>query len=72
MPGNLKAPQLELIHHMIQSESLKRSEIAFVANCSKQTVTRIRCNLEAFGNVSTVSDALEVSPNPCLKPFANT
>ena len=51
MPANLKVPQLEQIHHMIQSESLDRSEIAFVANCSKQAITRIRQNLQAFGNV---------------------
>lgn len=40
-----------MIHHMIQSKSLNRSEIAFAANCSKQAVTYIRRNLEAFGNV---------------------
>lgn len=51
MPANLKAPRLEQIHHMIQSESLARSEIAFVANCSKQAITRICQNLQAFGNV---------------------
>lgn len=48
---NLKAPQLELIHHMIENESLTGPQIAHAANCSKQLVTRIRRNLQAFGNV---------------------
>jgi transposase len=51
MPANLKPPQLEEIRHMIESGSLNRSEIAFVANCSKQAVTNIRQNLQAFGDV---------------------
>ncbi|KAH8431667.1 uncharacterized protein LDX57_009322 [Aspergillus melleus] len=51
MPANLKAPQLEQIQHKIENGSSKRAKIAFVAGCSKQAVTYIRQNLEAFGNV---------------------
>jgi transposase len=36
---------------MIQSQSLTSSQIAYVANCSKQSIIRIRYNLQAFGNV---------------------
>ncbi|OJD14030.1 hypothetical protein AJ78_05577 [Emergomyces pasteurianus Ep9510] len=54
MPANLKVPRLELIHHIFN-----RSEIAFVANYSKQTITRIRHNLKAFGNVSAPRNGAE-------------
>ena len=51
MPANLKAPQLEQIQHMIKNGSSNRAEIAFATGCSKQAVTYIRQNLQAFGNV---------------------
>jgi hypothetical protein len=51
MAPNLTPPQLELIHHMIQSNSLTTSEMAYAADCSKQSIVRIRSNLKVFGNV---------------------
>lgn len=51
MALNLKPLQLELIHHMIQSNSLTTSQMAYAADCSKQSIVHIRSNLQAFGNV---------------------
>lgn len=51
MAPNLKPPQLELIHHMIQSNSLTTSQMALAAGCSKQSILHIRSNLKTFGNV---------------------
>jgi transposase len=51
MAPNLKAPQLELVHHMIESKSLTTSQIAHAVDCSKRSVKHIRDNLQAFGNV---------------------
>ena len=53
MAPNLKPPQLELIHHMIQSKSLMTSQMAHVADCSKKSIIHIRSNLQVFGNVRT-------------------
>lgn len=36
---------------MIQSNSLTTSEMAHAADCSKQSIVRIRSNLKVFGNV---------------------
>jgi predicted transcriptional regulator len=51
MAPNLKPPQLELIHHMVESNSLTMSEMAHAADCSKQSIVHIRSNLKVFGNV---------------------
>lgn len=51
MALSLKPPQLELIHHMIQSNLLTTSQMAYAADCSKQSIIHIRSNLQVFGNV---------------------
>ncbi|KAL2005970.1 hypothetical protein VTN00DRAFT_9624 [Thermoascus crustaceus] len=51
MAPNLKPPQLELIHRMIQSKSLTTSQMAYVADCSKQSIIKIGSSLRVFGNV---------------------
>lgn len=51
MAPNLKPAQLELIHHMMQTNSLTTFQMAHAADCSKQSIVRIRSNLKVFGNV---------------------
>lgn len=51
MAPNLKPSQLVLIHHMIQSNSLTTSQMAYAASCSRQSIVHVRSNLQAFGNV---------------------
>ncbi|EAU30139.1 conserved hypothetical protein [Aspergillus terreus NIH2624] len=40
-----------MIQHMIQSKSLTTSQMAHAAGCSKQSIIRIKSNLQVFGNV---------------------
>lgn len=51
MAPNLNPPQLELIHHMIESNSLTSPQMAHAAGCSKQSILHIRSNLTVFGKV---------------------
>jgi hypothetical protein len=50
---------------MILSSSLRDSEIADIASCSKRTVTRVRANVRAFGELVMLPTA-RVSPTMSL------
>jgi hypothetical protein len=51
MAPNLKPPQLELIHHMIENKSLTSSQMAHAAGYSKRSILHISSNLAVFGKV---------------------
>ena len=73
MAPNLKPPQLELIHHMIQSNSLTTSQMAHAATANNPYYT-FAPTLKYSGTLGRremVLDAREVSRHPCSKLFVN-